>query len=254
MSVEPKNALLADPIRNFSKNLDGLREFLDVVKTFLEKESEDFQKARATDLIPLVIAMSETGDVPTVRLDGEEKKKLLEAFGGAVDIVKRDDGGVQIKVPGSASKRFSDAMSGLSVKKGHEQLLSRNCLITLISSAEWFLSQVLSSFFQAHPEAAGVKDKTLSLEELRKIGSVQEAESYLISLRVDEIMWGGFEDWMKFLRNTVKLSMGYLTDDESTLIEVFQRRNVMVHNNGIVHPSYIAKVDEKLRPSIKAGE
>ncbi len=36
--------------------------------------------------------------------------------------------------------------------------------------------------------------------------------------------------------------------------EVFQRHNVMVHNNGIVHHSYLTKVPESLRAGIKAGQ
>ena len=145
-------------------------------------------------------------------------------------------------------------MKGFLIKKGHEVLLYRNCLISLISSAEWFLSQVLRQFFISFPDAAGVKGKTLTLEDLRRIGTIAEAESYLISLRVDEIMWGGLEDWLKFLRETVKLSMGYLTDDEDALIEIFSERNVMVHNNGVVHPSYLSKVQPNLRTGVKVGE
>ncbi len=66
-------------------------------------------------------------------------------------------------------------------------------------------------------------------------------------------MWGGLEDWMKFLRNTVKLSMGYIAADENVLVEVFQRRNVMVHNNGTIHHSYLAKVAESLRTNVQSG-
>ena len=182
------------------------------------------------------------------------KRPICGKNSGAEFTVEQMDGGrVNIKVPGKASQRFNEAMKRLSEKSSHHELLYRNCLISLVSSAEWFLSQVLRQFFESFPDAAGVKDKTLTLEDLRRIGSIDEAESYLISLRVDEIMWGGLEDWMKFLRNTVKLSMGYIAADEDALVEVFQRRNVLVHSNGTVHHSYLAKVAEPLKKDVQPG-
>jgi hypothetical protein len=73
-------------------------------------------------------------------------------------------------------------------------------------------------------------------------------------LRVDEIIWGSFEEWVKFLKTTVKLGMAYLESDEAVLVEIFQRRNTMVHNNGFVHPSYIAKVKPELRLGLEVGK
>lgn len=238
---------------NLARNLDGLREFLTVVKTFLEKEAMDYQESRSRELIPLALAMSASGKDPDLALSEERELELRKAFGAEFQLTKTADGGVRIEIPGEANKRFADAIKGLSANSSHQTLLYRNCLISLISSAEWFLSQVLSQFFKAYPDAAGIRDKTLTLEDLRRIGSIEEAQEYLVALRVDEIMWGGFDDWMKFLKGTVKLSMGYMVSDEKALVEVFQRRNVMVHNNGVVHPSYLAKVDEALRKDVVAG-
>ena len=52
----------------------------------------------------------------------------------------------------------------------------------------------------------------------------------------------------------MNLSMGYLKPLRAKLIEVFQRRNVIVHNNGIVHPFYLKKVDPALRLGITKGD
>ena len=254
MPISKHSPTLAEPIKNLNTNLEGLREFLALVEAFLIKESEEYQIARAADLVPMALAIVDATPNDEFKLKEEDRTRLLSNFGGPVDLQPTDDGGISIKVSGEAGARFRDAMKGYFIKKGHETLLYRNCLISLISSAEWFLSQVLRQFFTSYPDAAGIKTKTLTLEDLRRIGTVAEAESYLISLRVDEIMWGGLEDWFKFLRETVKLSMGYLTEDEHILIEIFQRRNVMVHNNGVVHPSYLSKVEPNLRMGVKVGE
>ena len=48
---------LAEPIKNLNKNLEGLREFLAVVEAFLVKESEEYQIARAADLVPMALLL-----------------------------------------------------------------------------------------------------------------------------------------------------------------------------------------------------
>jgi hypothetical protein len=187
------------------------------------------------------------------KLTESEEVRLRARFGSEFEVKKIEGGGIELDVPGDASRRFNSAVKGVSLQLSHRELLFKNCLISLVSSAEWFLSQILREFFESFPDASGVKDKTLTLDDLRELGSIEDAETYLISLRVDEIMWGSLEDWMKFLRNTVKLSMGYLAEDERKLVEVFQRRNVMVHNDGTVHHSYLKKVAESLRTGVKQG-
>lgn len=245
---------LSEPITNFSKNLEALREFLLLVKSFLEKQSADFQQAKALDLIPLRFAIAEVNPSPQMAISEEEAKRLREQFGSDFNVIKTEEKTVTIQVPGEAGARFQSAIKVLSGASAHQTLLYRNCLISLVSSAEWFLSQIVTQYFQAFPEAAGTKDKSITLEDLRRIGSVTEAESYLISLRVDEIMWGSLDDWLKFFRDSAKLTMSYLTEDKPQLTEVFQRRNVMVHNNGKVHHSYLTKVDENLRKDVKLGD
>ncbi len=142
-------------------------------------------------MIPLAFRPVHIGIKGAPVIEEADELRLRARFGGEFEILKTEDGGVRLKVPGEASHRFDEAIKGLSANIAHKDLLYRNCLISLVSSAEWFLSQVLREFFESVPEASGVKDKTLTLEDLRRIGSIDEAESYLISLRVDEIMWGG---------------------------------------------------------------
>jgi len=254
MSIERNAGKLTDPFNNFTSNLEALREFLGVVDAFLQRKGEDFALEHEADLIPLRLATSIASKTPSEKLSVERERELRLQFGAPINLTAAPDGTTEISIQGEAGKRFVNSVGTLSKNSAHQHLLYKNCLISLVSSAEWFLSQVLTRFFESFPEAAGLKDKTLTLEDLRRIGTVEEAEAYLIRLRVDEIMWGGLDDWLKFLKNTVKLSLGYLTEDEEALKEVFQRRNVMVHNNGIVHPSYLSKIPEAARPGVVAGE
>lgn len=255
MAPPRKHTELGNPILNLKRNVQALREFITLLQPILENEIKELGKASGRDLIPLFFGVSAADpDDKANQISDEEKARLRARFGAEFEVTPMEDGGVRLSVPGEASRRFDKALQEAARKLSHRDLLFKNGLISLVSSAEWFLSQVLREFFEAFPDACGIKDKTLTLEDLRRLGSIEDAESYLISLRVDEIMWGRLEEWLQYLRNTVKLSMGYLTEDEAKLVEVFQRRNSMVHNNGIVHHSYLAKVKESLREGIQQGD
>ena len=130
-------------------------------------------------------------------------------------------------------------------------MLYRSALISLVSAAEWLVMQLIQVYVKRHPEAIGIRDKTLTLADLQAIGSIEEAQAMLIQSRIDEIMFGGLEDWLKMFANTMHLSMGYLKPRRDGLVDILQRRNVMVHNNGVVHSSYMRKVPLELRQGIE---
>lgn len=252
-SAKKLDSLLGEQIRNFSSNLENLREFVALLSPFLKEHERTFMKAHNKDFAPLILAISKIKPIPGMpEIDADAVSKI---FGSKVSVEVLEDGKTcTVTLEDEDNDRFETALKGMSERSGHHSLLYRNALISLISSAEWFLSQMLRKFFEAHPEAAGIKEKVLTFEDLIRLGSVEEARQYLIGMRIDDIIRGSLEDWLKFFTNTANLSMGYLTDHKAKLIEVFQRRNVMVHNNGTVHTSYISKVDANLRKNLKAGD
>jgi hypothetical protein len=246
---------LGKAIENFTGNLSSLREFLNLVNPFLSEQTDKFVRENLTALIPIRLAMATVVSDSDFSLSQEQESNLRNKFGAEIKL-EHEPGAksCSISIMGEHGKQFRAAVDGMSIKADHQNLLTRNCLISLISSAEWFLSQILRNYFEANHDSAAIKEKTLTLDDLRKIGSIEEAENFLITSRIDEIMWGGYEDWVKYLRNNVKLSMSYLERDEALIVEVFQRRNVLVHNNGVVNQTYISKVPAAMRDVVRLGE
>jgi hypothetical protein len=106
--------------------------------------------------------------------------------------------------------------------------------------------------FETYPEAIGTREKVFSLQDLRELGSIEDARKSLIDSAVENILRGSFEDWLKFLREQVKLSLGYLSTDH--LVEIFQRRNLLIHNAAVVNSIYVSRVAAPLREKWKVGE
>lgn len=245
--------MFAHSIQNFSDTLSALNDFVSIIGPVLDQNVAEILTNKSRDLIPLAFVLGSSGSPVDVPITTENAAVLKEKFGGEFMVEQLESGRCRLEFSGEAGERFSSALKSVQVGTQHKSLLYRSALISLVSAAEWFLSQVVREYFTRYPDAAGIKDKTLSFKELTTLGNVDEARQHLINLRIDEIMWGGLDDWLKFFSGTVKLSMEYLSAQKDMLQEVFQRRNVVIHNNGIVHSSYMVKVASHLRDGIVLG-
>jgi hypothetical protein len=53
---------------------------------------------------------------------------------------------------------------------------------------EWFICEILKIHFDRFAEAADISDKTLTLKDLRTIGSISDATKFLTDARIEEIL------------------------------------------------------------------
>lgn len=247
--------MYSELLERFKSSIEGLRDFVDLIQPMLneyhKKEFEKHDKA----FEPLAIAEQ-------IQKEEDEKKKsqlqerLREIFDGEIEVVTKDVESTEsennqesepenkkfaFRVKGDTSK--IDAAFEFRVKSNEQKnLLYVNSLISLLSSAEWFYSQLLHFFYDKNPHVAGIKKKTLTLEELKSFGSIEDAEKYLIDSKIEGILRSSFTDWIDTLKNELNLGLGYLNDFRDELVEIYQRRNLFVHNGGVVNSIYLSKV------------
>lgn len=247
--------MLAAQIQQFSDTLSALRDFVGVVDPLLTGAHHQQIERDTTVLLPLIIALS--------RKRGEDipeslKEKALEELDSGINIEIEGDGGVNssflIKYEGERAYDFEVAMKGVKRSFDQRSLLYKSALISLISAAEWFLSRLLHSYLDRCPDGLGIKNKLISLADLQEIGSIEEAREILVESIVADVIRGSFEDWEKYLKSNINLNMGYLDAERDELIEAYQRRNVLIHNNGMVNGIYISKVRPQARLGLKVGD
>lgn len=252
----------------FNENINGLRDFISLIGPFIEKHHqqavEEHNKIIEAFEFAKQIETEENGDVKAeledkikAVFDGETIKALdikeVEKIGenGEQESVEQE---FVIVVPKSQTTRVENAFRAPRKTNYQKELLYKNSLIGLLSSVEWFYSQVLHYYYDRFPSAAGIKKKTLTLEDLKTFNSVEDAEQYLIDSKIEEIFRGNFEAWITVLKDEVGLKLPYIKPFFNELIEVYQRRNLLVHNGGVVNSIYIAKVPEKNRANVKIGD
>lgn len=263
--------MLKDYILNFHENLQGQRDFIALIDPFLDDYRKKVNEKHDNAFRPFELArkkhMAETE---------EEKNKydeeLKQIFDGDIEVIlpdnneevveneQKDNHGIKpkrksirFKFKGDTSA-IDEAFKELAKTTFHKEQLYKNSLIGLLSTVEWFFSQILHFYYDKYPAAAGIKNKTLTLDDLKSFGSIKDAEEYLIESKIEEILRGSIKDWFKVLKEEVKLGMGYKDKYEEELIEIYQRRNLLVHNGGIVNSIYLSKISDKYKDGLKIAD
>lgn len=238
-------------ISAFWKNLESLRDFVDVVSGFLDERSKEDLSTDPDALIPLAIALSELKlDDP---LDKKQKNKLLRLYGGDIQDIKAEnadknkDGSIKITLKSKNPERYQKVFDSISKSSARRGQLYQSALISLISTVENFVAQLAHKHFNDNPNAIGIKEKTLSLDDLNRIGSIEDARKYLIDKKVEDVLRGSFTDWIIFIKQKMNVSASYLDRHIDSMAESCQRRNLFIHNGGTVNSIYL----QNLPPSIK---
>lgn len=229
-------------ILEFSFNLESLREFVELVDTHLKDKSLEEMKEDPMSFAPLILVMNKTHP-EKFPLKEEIKSKLINSLSGELEVTSEksneDRTTFTLNVNNNDSSKIKASMDKISKKQKRSSSLYQSALISVISYVEWFLAQLIHSYYRSNPNAIGIKDKQLSLNDLFELGSIDDAKKYLIDSKVESIMRSSLDDWIKFLKEQVGLSMGYIKESKPALIEACQRRNLYVHNGGVINSIYI---------------
>ncbi|MCA2918247.1 MAG: hypothetical protein IM318_11310 [Microcystis sp. M017S1] len=239
-------------IFRFSASLSDLREFSELVESLIKthklKELEKaltryeglgdalchFDSDLKTDISSIQNACTDESMLPNASLkfevgENDKGKKVLRAAGSKEEL-----------------KEFDKSIGTILKTENSVQHLHRSSLISLVSLVESFLSQLLHMFFQKHPSALNAKEKQFTFEELSNFSSLYDARSYLVSWKIENLLRGSYEDWIEYFRTQVKLELSVTTRHQERLVENFQRRNLFVHNGGVVNKIYLSKVAKSI--------
>lgn len=252
--------MFKDSIRNFQQNLEGLSDFVELVGPFIESQGKEIFKKHEKYIACLMYAFSKLNP-DEFSNDGISEERLKEKYNLSVKVEiteKSKDkkaAKLHIESPDPDFKDDSNSFLNEYQKNLHRTpLLYRNSLITLISTVEWFFSELLHIYYDKFPEINGSSEKQFSIEDLKSFQSIDDARKYLIDKKIEGILRSSFKEWIDFLKTRIKLSMGYLKDSLDLCLETCERRNLLVHNNGIVNSIYLAKVNKNLTKEIKIGD
>ncbi len=165
------------------------------------------------------------------------------------DDAESEEGKKRIFVDPDILYRLMDASERLNRRApGQGALLRRGALITLLSYFEALISDLIQLYYSMYPARLS-KDKTLSLDTLRTIGptGIGDIEKHLAADEADGAQ-------LDYFAKRLNLSLAFLDPERDLLTEVVQRRNLIVHNQGIVNRQYLSNVADGLIEEYAATE
>ncbi|MBD2441303.1 hypothetical protein [Nostoc sp. FACHB-110] len=253
-------------IREINSNLESLRDFVDTLDTYLNQKARESFVVHTPVWEVLSLLLEKIAEDKNLILDPtlkelieKAKDKYPEVLYAKIIDEKKEQFTITFEAFEPSSLNIDQeklAIAFKEIRRAQErtQMLYSSSLMTLTSSVELFFSKLLHLHFHLHPEAIGTKEKSFSFDDLNKFETIADARIYYITSKIEDVLRGSIADWLSFLRNTLKLSMGYLKDEQPLLEETFQRRNIVVHNGGIANSIYIAKVIKSLCKNVKIGD
>jgi hypothetical protein len=255
--------MLGQALAGFSNNLAALRDFVGVVDGLLKTHSKTVMVDHAHNLLPLLAAFQSLGIPESIdratadKLTNLDVDKIKAHFHMNLDVGSSEDSDsrtVTIEITDKdVSKKFDQSLKAFISNINRQKYLYSSALVSLTSIVEWYISDLLHKYYELYPDSLGTKAPVFSLADLRAFDSIRDAERHLIETKVEDVLRSSLGDWISHLKNSLNLSLGYLDRDMGVLTEIFQRRNLLVHNGGKVNSIYLSKVPEEHRIGVTLG-
>jgi len=171
------------------------------------------------------------------------KSCMIEELGINPEIVENGDFKDEIKANVTQEKLEKFVMRVYKTPKippRNHEILTRSSFITLNNYFESLFSDLLTFYFKNYPGLLTDKKISISISDLSKYSSIEEANEDLIIREIENLLLElNFEELKKYFRDTLKISLEEKVINWERINEIRERRHIIVHNNSVVNKKYI---------------
>lgn len=231
-------------------DLESLRDYyhwqLDSTQSFIRKNIENNKYAillnkyflnKTTDKEKYELSEQEQAIIEKIldnfEIEKSERQSKIEYYLKNITDLK----GFELSVD-RAQKSFKKAIARL-------RTLNESTLIIVLIKYEECISNLFRFLIENYPDAY-LSDKSITYSEIVIAKeNIRDIKTRFIDREVDEIMRKPVSDWYKLINN--KHSNSYAFDDSvaQEFKKAYYRRNIVVHNQGIVNETYLKNVEDK---------
>lgn len=227
-------------INRFNLNLESLRSYVESVEDVL-KIRKEFLEKNMEGIMLLEYCNIKKGRKSILEI--EDRNKFMEFFESKVMKEYKFDGD-EISLyfnDINIAKRMAKSINDIKLKKKQTDILYSGTLMLLVVYFEEMINKMLLDDLLKYPRIK-IEDTTLKFQEIIDLGSIEEAKRYIVEKEVEKIMKENPNDWVKYLKEKVKLKLDSYDKNVKYFNEIMARRNLIVHNDGIVNNYYLNRV------------
>ncbi|WP_143202321.1 hypothetical protein [Amycolatopsis sp. CB00013] len=230
-----------------AEHLDDLNSFIaKKLSGLVEISPETVKKARGIfdDYLGDVVKLLESTNNTSTDANSKEKRR---EFQEEVKRLTNDMGGKFKTVAGAdidGSFLMPLVVSALTNTYPRSNLLAASLLTMCVGSFEVLVGAIVRAFFRLRPDALKQDEPKITWSELQDYKTIDDFRDHYIERHATEIMRGGLKDWFAWLDKRLKVNLGDLCANPAALQEIFQRRHLLVHADGIVNKQYLNSVSD----------
>ncbi|EDT16303.1 hypothetical protein M3X99_04115 [Clostridium perfringens] len=244
-------------IKEYQVNINSLNMYLENAEEAFKIKKEFLKES--SDLIMLLdyinIKKEELNEENTEK--EEKKRKISEVVEKQIieNMRMTDDGGVEFKLKNYEVKnRILETANKMDKKIKQDRILYSGTLMLLVVYFEEMISKMLLTDLLKYPRIK-IEENSITFEELKDLGSIDEAKKYLIEKEVNIIMKENCDYWFnEHIKKLLKLKLNNYHKNKAKFNEIMARRNLLVHNEGCVNKYYLNRVGKDNIYSVKVGD
>ncbi len=176
----------------------------------------------------------------------EEAVSFIKSFENLVQEIKSSGNKISSCLPSNIRREYQK----YEAREKQKEILYRGSLLLLVTYFENLIAGVLRESFVKYPQRISLDEKSVSYKMLTEMNSIEEIKNTLIDQEVTNKMYDSLLDWKNYFQKNLKLKLKAWDDEFKLIQEIMARRNLYVHNNGVVNSIYINLVKGVNKDSI----
>lgn len=192
-------------------------------------------------------------------LSGEVHEKTEKMALRLIDIKELDKEEQTVKYSFKNATNIFDEYKDLETsRKVREKVtcaiktMNNNILISLIILFEKTLASLLKHIVEKYPSAY-LNERKIDYTDILKRKDIDEVKTEIIREQVDELMRESIFSIINTLNRKHQLNIDYKNTYVKRFIEAYLRRNIVVHNDGVINKDYIEGM-KKIGESVSEEE
>lgn len=182
--------------------------------------------------------------------------KFVHFLKNNVKEIEDDNGKKKILVKADESKLYETLERNASVSSLADKIIPESLFVSLISQYDAFLNRLLRAIFEIKPEILNNSERNLTFSQLVEMGTLNDAREYIIEKEIDTVLRKSHSEQFDYLEAKLGIELRKNLPVWQTFIEITERRNLLVHCDGIVSNQYIKNCNEHICniPITKVGD
>ena len=183
----------------------------------------------------------------------EEEQKVLDSILDDYNIVELDNGEklVQYKIKKSFNPPKDYEMNPHKARREYAKLAQQldiqndSAIMMLLVRYENCISGIYRFLLNNYPKAY-LSNKSITYTELIECSTdIESIKAKFVEKEVDEFMRMPLSDWYKTFESKHKANFNYISEEMKAFREIYYRRNIIVHNQGIANDIYVLNSGNK---------